>query len=163
MIDTRKVKGRRQLRFETVAAAIQDAETLAAADRASTLRPLGNWTLGQALGHIAFFASAPFDGYPAMPQMPWLLRKLVPLFKGWILNKGLPVGTRIPGTKDGTFGTELLPTDAALAAYRRAFERLAAQRPTSLNPIFGELSHEEWIKFNLRHAELHQSFFLPGP
>ncbi len=162
MIDTRKVADRRKVRFETVADALRDAETLAAVDRAGTLRALGNWTLGQALGHVAFFASAPFDGYPDMPRMPWLLRKFVPLFKGWFLKKGLPVGTRIPGTKDGTFGTEILPTDRALAEYGRAFERLGAQCPTTLNPLFGRMSHEEWIKFNLRHAELHQSFFLLG-
>ena len=162
MIDPRKVKGRRAVRFETVANALEDADSLAAADRAGTLRPLGNWTLGQALGHVAFFANAPFDGYPDMPQMPWLMRKLIPLFKGWILNSGLPVGTRIPGTQDGTFGTDPLATDAALSEYRRALERLAAQCPTTPNPIFGAMSHEEWIKFNLRHAELHQSFFLPA-
>jgi hypothetical protein len=162
MIDTRKVADRRKVRFETVADALRDAEALAAADRAGTLRAQGNWTLGQALGHVAFFANAPFDGYPDMPQMPWLLRKLVPLFKGWFLNKGLPAGTRIPGTTDGTYGTELLPTDVALAANRRAFERLAAHCPTTLSPLFGPMSHEDWIKFNLRHAELHQSFFLLG-
>jgi hypothetical protein len=97
-----------------------------------------------------------------MPRMPWLLRMLIPLFKRSFLDKRLPAGMRIPGTKDGTFGVDVLPTDKALGELRRAFQRLAAQCPARPNPVFGEMSHEDWIKLNLRHAELHQSFFLPA-
>jgi hypothetical protein len=31
--------------------------------------------------------------------------------------------------------------------------------PAGPNPVLGKLSHQDWIKLNLRHAELHQSFF----
>jgi Protein of unknown function (DUF1569) len=161
MIDTRKVTDRRQLRFASLEEAVRDAEALAEAERRGTLRSVGNWTLGQAIGHIAFWARAPLDGYPEMPQMPWLLRKLLPLFKNGFLNKRLPAGGRIPGVPAGTFGLDLLATDEALAQLRTAFERLARETPTVPNPMFGELTHEEWIKLNLRHAELHLTFFHP--
>jgi hypothetical protein len=159
MINTRKVSDRRQLRFESLDEAGRDAEALAEAERQGTLRATGNWTLGQSIGHVAFWARAPFDGYPVMPQMPWLLRKLLPLFKNGFLNKRLPAGARIWGVPEGTFGVERLATDEALAQLRTAFDRLAGESPSVLNPIFGELTHEEWIKLNLRHAELHLSFF----
>jgi Protein of unknown function (DUF1569) len=161
MINTKRVRDRRKVRFETFDEAIADAEMLAAAERNGTLRALGNWTLGQAIGHIAYWADAPFDGYPKTPPLPWLLRVLLPLLKNGFLNKKLPAGARIPGTPDGTFGVDVLPTDEALGRLQSAFDRLAKQKPTRLNPVFGEMTHAEWIKLNLRHAELHLSFLKP--
>lgn len=161
MIDTRKVQDRRRLRFETFDEALADAQQLADAEQRGTLRGTGNWALGQAIGHIAYWACAPFDGYPAMRRPPWFLRLLFPLLKPKFLNKGLPAGARIPGTDMGTFGVEPIETQQALANLRAAFSRLATQTPTLANPIFGTMSHDDWIKLNLRHAELHQSFFHP--
>ena len=161
MINTRKVIGRRKLRFENFADALREAEALAAAEQSGTLRSLGNWTLGQAIGHIAFWADAPFDGYPDMPPLPWLLRVVVTLFKKPILNRGIPSGGKIPSVPGGTFGIDVLPTDEAIARLRRAFDRLAVKQPTQPNPVFGVMSHADWIKMNLRHAELHLGFFVP--
>ena len=39
---------------------------------------------------------------------------------------------------------------------------LANRNQALYNPFLGELSHEDWIKLNLRHAELHFSFFHPA-
>jgi hypothetical protein len=162
MIDTKKVKDRRQLRFDSVDKAIRDAQSLADAERRGAFRSTGNWTLGQALGHVAFWARAPFDGYPLAPRMPLVLRLIIPLMKGRFLNKGLPAGARIPGIPGGTFGIDPMESDRGLAEMRTAFERLAQQAPTIPNPVFGPLSHEDWVKLNLRHAELHHSFFHPA-
>jgi hypothetical protein len=82
--------------------------------------------------------------------------------KSGFLNKGLPAGVRIPGPPAGTFGVEPMDTPRALAELRAAFERSAADAPTQPNPLLGELSHADWIKLNLRHAELHFSFFHPA-
>ena len=161
MISTRKVKNRRKLRFESFDDAVRDAEMLAEAERDGTLRPLGNWQLEQAIGHLASWARYPLDGYPPLPEPPWLLRVIAPLFKGRFLNKGLPAGGRIPSIPAGTLATEPLETDRALAELREAFPRLLSQAPTVSNPILGSMTHEEWIKLNLRHAELHLSFFQP--
>ena len=162
MVNTKTVKDRRKLRFDNFDEAIRDAEQLAAAEQAGTLRSTGNWTLGQAIGHVAFWANGPYDGYPDMPRPPWLLRVVLPLFKNSFLNKGLPAGAEIRGVPNGTFGVEPMPTDEALARLRPAFERLANEAPTKSNPIFGSMTHEEYIKLNLRHAELHFSFFHPA-
>ena len=159
MIDTKRVSDRRALRFESLDAAVRDAELLEEAERNDKLRATGNWKLGQALGHLAFWARAPFDGYPEMPRPPWFMRLLMPLFKQGILNKKMPVGIRMPQVPEGTIGVERLPTEGALGQMRSAFERMANQSPTLQNPLFGPMTHEEWIKLNLRHAELHLSFF----
>jgi Protein of unknown function (DUF1569) len=162
MVNTRSVKNRRHLRFESFDQVVRDAELLAEAERAGTLRALGNWKLGQAIGHLANWARYPLDGYPPLPTPPWLLRVIVPLLKGRFLNKGLPAGARIPSVPEGTFGAEPMETDQALAALREALPRLQSQMPAIPNPILGPLTHDEWIKLNLRHAELHLSFFQPN-
>ena len=161
MINTGKVKDRRKLRFENLSDAVRDAESLAEAERGGTLRSTGNWTLGQAIGHLAYWARAPFDGYPAMPKPNWLLRLMTPLLKPSFLNKRLPAGVQISGVPSGTFGVDVMPTDQALGDLRTALERMASQAPTQSNPFFGAMTHEDWIKLNLRHAELHLSFFHP--
>jgi hypothetical protein len=33
--------------------------------------------------------------------------------------------------------------------------------PTTGNPAFGKLTHEQWIQLNLRRAELHPGFQVP--
>jgi hypothetical protein len=71
----------------------------------------------------------------------------------------MPAGVRIPGTKDGTFGTEPLSTSEGADRLRRAFQRLLSDEPARYDsPAFGPMSHADRIQLNLRHAELHLSF-----
>jgi Protein of unknown function (DUF1569) len=161
-VNTGKVKDRRKLRFESFDGAVRDAEMLAEAERRGTLRTTGNWTLGQAIGHVAAWARFPFDGYPPMPRLPWFMRLLVPLFKNSLLNRRLPAGARIGSVPGGTFATEPMEADAAIPRLREAFDRLKRESPVQPNPLLGPLTHDDWIKLNLRHAELHFSFFHPS-
>ncbi len=161
-VNTKRVKDRRHLRFESFDDAIRDADTLAEAERRGTFRTTGNWSLGQAIGHVATWARFAVDGYPPMPQPRWFIRLMVPLLKGPFLNKGLPAGANIGDLPNGTLGTETMDTDLAIRNLREAFGRLERQTPTMPNPFLGKLSHEDWIKVNLRHAELHFSFFHPA-
>lgn len=55
-VDTKKVAGRRMLRFESLDQVIADVDRLVEAERAGRLTRLGNWTLGQTLGHLAAWA-----------------------------------------------------------------------------------------------------------
>jgi uncharacterized protein DUF1569 len=159
-IETGKVAGRRILRFETVDQALEEAERLAAAERASRLTQLGNWTLGQALGHVAAWAEFGYTQFPL--KTPLIIRLILRLQKKKFLYGQMPAGVRIPGVKGGTLATELMPTDEGLARLRTVFERLKREVPTAPSPVFGKLTHEESIAINLRHAELHLSFFVPG-
>lgn len=162
MINTKKVKDRRKLRFEKLDEAIHDAEALVVAEQRGTLRATGNWTLGQTLGHLGYWASCPYDGYPDMPRPPWFVRALMPFMRNGFLNKGLPAGVYLGKVPGGTFGIEGMPTDEGLAKMRFAFERLANHPPTIPNLMFGDMPHKDWIKLNLRHAELHLSFWHAG-
>lgn len=153
---------RRELRFESLGAALRDAEALAAADEVGRISTTGNWTLGQSLGHLAFWADAPHDGYPPLPRAPWLLRKLARLARRRILAQGFKPGVRFRGVAEGTYGVDRYSTAEGLARLRRAYQRLDEHPPTVANPIFGELTHDEWKSLNERHAELHLSFFQIG-
>jgi hypothetical protein len=161
MINTKKVRDRRVLRFNSLDDVLRDAEMLAEAARGGTLRATGNWTLGQALGHLATWVNMPFDGYPEMGRSAWWVRLLRPVITWWLVNKGFPAGVRIAGAPGGTFGIEPCEADDGLGRLRAAFRKLAEDAPIHTSPVFGSMTHEEWIKFHLRHAELHLSFFHP--
>ena len=153
---------RRTLRFETVEDAIAEAERLVAADRAGRLTRAGNWPLGRALGHLATWAEFAFNGYPPAVHAPLPVRLILRMLRGRIINKGMMPGVKVGRVPGGTVGLEDLPTDEALQRFRGALQRLKASSPVIANPAFGRLTHEEWVKLNLRHAELHLGFQVPG-
>lgn len=129
---------------------------MAAADAAGTLERTGNWTLGQIFTHVASFMNYPYDGYP--PEMgapPWILRVVLKMMKGKFLNGALPRGYKIPKLPGGTVGVEDIPTDQALTKLRSAIARLTAAPPARSNPVFGPLTHQEWMALHTRHMELH--------
>jgi hypothetical protein len=86
---------------------------------------------------------------------------LRPVITWWLINNGFPAGVRIAGVEGGTFGIEPCEVDEGLARLQAAYHRLATETPTHTSPVFGPLTHQQWIKFHLRHAELHLSFFHP--
>ena len=155
-IDTRRVPDRRKLRFNTIDDALADAEAMAAVERQGPLRQLGNWPLGQILGHLATWVGYAYDGVPRTP--PLLIRWIMRPMKKRFLYKAMPPGVRIPRTPGGTFGMEPMSLDEGLNRYRRACARLKAEAPQRRHPIFGAMTHEEWIAGQLRHAELHLSY-----
>lgn len=161
LIDTRSVRGRRALRFADAAEVLRDVDALLAAERAGSLQRLGNWTLGQALAHLAAWASYPFDGYPPELRANALVRFFARLLKRRMLSGPLPAGFRIPRAPGGTWGADDVSAEEGAARCRRAFERLDREPPRRPNPVFGPLAHEDWKRLNLAHAELHLSFFRP--
>lgn len=160
-VNTAKVAGRRELRFATVDEALRDAAQLAAAERAGSLERLGNWSLGQAFGHVAEWIRFSYDGSPFTP--PWILRTLGPWMKRFVLARPMPRGIRLRGVAEGTYGTAPMSTDEGLARLRREFDRLGRNAPSKPSPVFGAMTHEEWLQLHLGHAALHQGFFRAKP
>src|SRR5262245_30226277 len=129
MINTKRVRDRRVLRFESIDDVLRDAEMLVEAARGGTLLGTGNRTLGQGLAHLAAWVKMPFDGYPEMPRPAWWMRLLRPVITKWIVHKGFPAGVRIAGVEGGTFGIEPCEMEEGLGRLRSAFGRLAAEVP----------------------------------
>jgi hypothetical protein len=147
---------RRSLRFDTIDQALADVDQLAAAEADGELMGLGAWTFGQTLNHLATWVDYAYQGYPL--KIPFFIRWLARPMKKQVLTKPLKPGVRIPKVSGGTLAIEIIPTADALPHFRKAFDRLANEAPGKPHPIFGPLTHDEWIAMHLRHAELHLSF-----
>jgi hypothetical protein len=159
-VATKKVTGRRILRFESVDQVLADVDRLVEAERAGRLRRLGNWTLAQVLHHLAAWTEYGYTGSPLKP--PFFIRWILRLRKQSFLYRPMRAGVRIPGVEGGTLATEEVPLEQALTHFRQISERLKAEAPTAPNPIFGKLTHEESIAIYERHAELHLGFMIPA-
>ncbi len=127
-IDTPKAAGFRRLAFTTIAEALREGERIAAAETAGGLARIGNWTPGQAFGHIAAWINFGFDGFPPEFRPPWAVRMLMKLMKSSFINKPMRRGVRIPGLAAGTLAMDPLPTERGLHLLRQALARLEAGR-----------------------------------
>jgi hypothetical protein len=158
-IDTGKVTSRRTLRFHSIDEALTEANRLAEAERQGRLTQVGNWTLGQALGHIAGWTEFGYNGFPI--GAPWFVRLIVWFQRKKFLYGAIPAGVKIPGVIGGTLATEPVSLDDGLGRFQATFQRLKTEPQKHPSPVLGKLTHEESIALNLRHAELHLSFFTP--
>lgn len=147
---------RRELHFNKIDDIPDDAARLAQAEQRTQLRQLGNWTLGQAAGHIAAWINFGFDGAPI--KVSWLTRMVARRMRRKFIYKPMNPGGKLPGAPGGTYAAEPLPTGEGLARLKKACARLKGDTPKKPHPVFGVLSSDEWKNLHLRHAELHLSF-----
>ena len=148
----------RPLRFTTPDDLLTEVRRLVDAERAGRLTRSGNWSLGQCLGHLATWIDFPYDGYPPNLRPPLMIKLMLRPFKKKFLRGPLKPGVRIPKLATGTLGDEPRSTEDGLARFERAWVRLRSAPPSIPNPIFGPMTHDEWIQGHLRHAELHLGF-----
>jgi Protein of unknown function (DUF1569) len=159
VVDTGKVQGRRILHFDSLDQVLAEVDRLAAAERAGQLRRLGNWTLGQTLGHLATWAEFAYTGVPLKP--PFFIRWILRFQKKKFLVGPMPAGVKIPNVEGGTLGREPLSLDEGVRRYKNVLRRLKVEAPTLPSPILGKMTHDESIALTMRHAELHLGFFVP--
>ncbi|MGE0480190.1 MAG: DUF1569 domain-containing protein [Phycisphaerae bacterium] len=150
---------RRPLRLDTLDDLLAEIDRIVVADRAGTLRTCGNWTPGQAFGHLATWINYAYEGFPI--RVPWFIRILIRRKLKSYLRDGMPTGVRLPNVAAGTYGVDVLPIDEGADRLRAAVRRLQNGEPSRHDsPAFGPLSLEDRIALNLRHAELHLSHLL---
>lgn len=148
----------RKLRFETISDVYRDLDQIAELDRAGRLQTSGNWTAGQIMAHLAAWIEYGYDGYP-IKSPPWFIRWFLRLRLPKMLESGMPRGIRIPGIPGGTVGAEDMPIEQGITRLKQAFQRLEKGEQTKYDsPAFGKMSHEDRIRLNLRHAELHLGY-----
>jgi hypothetical protein len=159
-VKTKKVTGRRRLRFESLDAVLADAEYLASVPT----KQLGNWTLGQILMHLATVFEKSIDGTDYRPN--WIARRagrvFAPLWKRWVLRRGMPPGIRPPAFLFKEVAPpEQVTTGEGLRALRRSIGRLISESERDWEQCFGVFNRDEWDQFHMRHAELHLSYCVP--
>lgn len=157
-VNPKQVQEFRTLHFSSIDECIAEINRLVAADSKGTLRHLANWTPGQIMFHLAAWIEYGYDGYPIAPP-PRFIRWILRLGLSRMLRKGMSRGVRIPGIKEGTVGIEDMPTTAAAERLINAMNRLRSGEESEFDsPAFGPMSHDDRIRLNLRHAELHLGY-----
>jgi hypothetical protein len=156
-VDTASVQGRRKLTFRSFDEVLSDAETLV---RSPNTKMLGNWPLPQLLTHLATTINGSIDGISG--RAPWFLRPIGPLVKRRIFKNGMSPGFNLPKAREVKAFPVAASPQEALGKLRAAVERLKNERMTACHPFFGKLTHEEWTRLHLRHAEMHLSFAVPA-
>ena len=155
------VQGRREVRYETMQDIANDLDELAAGGEP---RSLGNWTAAQNVEHVAKFFEFAREGYPDI-GFPTPLRWFIGTFaKKRYLARGFQPGFKFPTKKvAAAFGPGDMTWAEAVSYFREQIER--SRQPgvmTSVNPILGKMTHEEYVQLQCRHAELHFSFLVPA-
>jgi len=152
-----KVVGRRKVRFENLDEILADAEMLSA----RRVRQLGNWSVGQATGHLARTMQLSLDGFGGV-LAPLPIRLLLKMLKPYLLTRGFRPGFKLPSpVAEKAILEPSFSSEQGLSELRASIERLKQEPQRAVHPAFGKLTREEWNKVHLRHAELHLSFFVP--
>lgn len=152
---------RRPLRFETIDDVRREIDRIIAAECAGTLCSAGNWTPGQAFGHLAAWINYAWEGYPPELRPNWAVRFIMRRLVRKIARSGYPSGSRIPSVENGTFATEPLSTEVGAKQLREALDRLESPEPAKFDsPAFGRVEEDVRVALQLRHAELHLGYFL---
>ncbi len=157
-VDVKTVSGRRDLRYGSLDELLADAERLVATPGTRTL---GNWSLAQLLAHLASAIKMSLGDVPP-PSAPWPVRIVGFFVKGRLLRKGPSPGFKLPAELEPKVYPTVASAEEGLQMLRAAVARAKTERMSARHPILGPLTHEEWGKLHLRHAELHLSFAVPG-
>src|SRR5580658_10196199 len=89
-VNTAKVIGRRQLKFNTLDDILADVERLAQGN----VRALGNWSPGQNLEHLAIVINGSLDGIDVRASI--FMRLVARMFRKRMLKMRMPAGFQLP-------------------------------------------------------------------
>ena len=155
-VNTKKVSGRREVRYNSVDELLADAERLAE----KGYRQLGNWSLGQIAKHLAFSMRTGLDGAEYKPS--WVVRFVAKNFlKKRMLSKPFSPGFKPAARITARSESPPVPDQEGLDTLREVIRRWKSEPQRKPHSFFGPLSSEEWDAASLRHGELHMSFLVP--
>lgn len=157
MTDTRQVTDRRELHFSSMSDILDDVEYMAAGDPPGST---GNWTSAQIVRHVGRIIEFSIEGFP-VPKAPLPLRIVCRLLRKKLLRDPMKPGVTLPPKFARLLPEDRTTWDEAVDDFRAVMMKLDTRRMTCPSPIFGKLSHEQWVQVHCRHAELHFSFVDP--
>ena len=159
-VDTKKAT-RRNIRFEDCSSILADLDRLESAEKAGTLTRHGNWTLGQITHHLADLIEQSIDGFRFSAPAP--IRMIFRLLRPMILGRPFPTGIKLKGQSATLLPAPDITSEQGLAALRTQIQRLEeGAEMNEPSPLFGRLTHAQWMDLHRRHAELHLGFLDPG-
>jgi len=148
---------RRQVRLEQVSDLRREVELICT----HRVRTLGEWNEAQILDHVAKLIEFAYAGFPF--RAPWIVRVLARrLLLSRCMRKGFKPGFKLPASARILLPDPDITLAAAAARMGAVLARLERGEPmTHPSPVFGPLTHDQWVRLQLRHAEHHFSFILP--
>ena len=150
-VNTKKVSGRRAVRYESLDELLADAERIAKSD----VETLGNWSPGQVYAHLAKTMNCSIDGFDF--SMPAPVRLMLTLFmKRKFFKKEIPAGFK----STASFIPDQTTAEEGLKALQDSIVRLQNESKRAPHPGFGKISRDDWNDFHKRHAEMHMSFLV---
>jgi len=157
---------RRELSFRCTGCVKKELDRIEASHRAGTLVSTGNWTPAQGLEHLARSWSAAIDGFPENFKPPAAIKVVAKLFfkKKAVSGATAPAGIKVPQEVRDAFevGADT-DFDEAMAHLRAQIARTdGGEKFSHPSPLFDELTHDEWLKLQLGHCQLHLGFMRPG-
>ena len=87
-VNTAKVTGRRQLRFNSLDDLRAELDRLDGAE----VQTIGNWNLGQILKHLAIGLDIPVKGAAGF-KIPWYYKLMAPFMKNKMINNPALINT----------------------------------------------------------------------
>ena len=136
-----------------------ECDRLEAAHAAGTLRAHGGWTSGQNLWHVGRFMSFSIDGFPFNPPLP--IRMIGRLLKrGALSDRPMPTGIRLDrGGLDALIPPAETSFEEGMAELRAPLRRIEdGERFTQPSPLFGPLTHDQWVRLHAKHFAHHAAF-----
>lgn len=148
---------RRKLEFATLAEAAAEVERLSSVETTTT----GNFTHGQIVRHLAVTLDI-VCGHTPPPKIPFMIRTFAPWIKGFILNKPIKPGTKLPSGAQDVFWP---PGDISVADanehFRQSLARFESTNPLPPHLIFGKMSKDEQDLLQRGHIAMHLSHVHP--
>ncbi len=153
----------RQLDFQSTSDLGNDLDQLERACDSGTVRATGDWSPGQITHHIGKFFHFALDGFDAPAPLPVRIIATL-LFKKKALGPGpMPSGIKLPAKASYMLPDPDISDKDGITYLREQLQRLAeGEKFTHPSPIFGKLTHEQWMTIQLKHAALHLGFLDLG-
>jgi Protein of unknown function (DUF1569) len=157
-VKTGKVSGRRSLQFASLDEVLADLSALEAAQQAGTISAVGDWSPGEVFDHLANLFEFSIDGFPF--KAPLLIRIVGRLIKSRVLKSDdISAGIKLKGGSTALLPKPGISFESGMDHLKKQILRVQAGKlMTQRSPIFGALSHEQWMSIQLKHCALHLSF-----
>lgn len=155
-VDTKRAP-HRSLAFATLDDLEAELQRLDAAHADGALETTGNWSPGQLYEHLGSFWKMAFDGFGF--KAPLVLRLMVRPFKSKLITGQPPRGFKLRGEIKVIEPGDATSYDEGRALLQRQIERVrAGEKMTHPSPLFGALTHDQWLALHLNHCAMHLGF-----
>ena len=153
----------RILDFQSVFDLESDLDRIEQACASGAVEATGSWSVGQNCHHVGKFFRFALDGFDGPAPLPVRVIATL-LFKKKALGPGpMPSGIKLPAKASYMLPDPDITNEDGIAFLREQVQRIKnGEQFTHPSPIFGKLTHDQWMTIQLKHAALHLGFLDLG-